>query len=67
MICMVRQLEPGNNGLPLEIYAFSKEKDWVTYEKIQSDIFDHVFAIISEFDLKVHQSPTGADFLNLGR
>ncbi|MDR0953028.1 MAG: mechanosensitive ion channel, partial [Elusimicrobiota bacterium] len=53
--CMVRQLAPTPQGLPLEIYAFSSNTNWVPYENIQSDIFDHFLAIISVFDLKVYQ------------
>ena len=59
---LVRQLKPSSEGLPLEIYAFSKEKDWVKYEGIQSDIFDHLFAVAKEFDLRVFQQPSGYDF-----
>lgn len=60
---LVRQLAPTEMGLPLEIYVFSSEKDWVKYEDIQADIFDHLFAVAREFDLKVFQRPAGADFL----
>lgn len=62
---LVRQLEPTDTGLPLEIYAFSSEKDWIKYEAIQADIFDHLFAIAPEFDLSVFQKPSGADLQNL--
>ncbi len=62
---MVRQLQPGENGLPVEIYVFSNDQAWVNYESIQADIFDHVLAIIPEFDLRVFQSPTGGDFRSL--
>ena len=62
---MVRQLQPGENGLPVEIYVFSNDQAWVNYESIQSDIFDHVLAIIPEFDLRVFQNPTGGDFRSL--
>jgi miniconductance mechanosensitive channel len=58
---MVRQLDPGANGIPLEIYAFSNKIDWVTYEGVQADIFDHIFAVIPEFGLRVYQNPTGHD------
>lgn len=61
MIFMVRQLAPTDHGVPLEIYLFIKDIRWVHYEAAQSDIFDHLFAIISEFDLRIHQSPTGFD------
>lgn len=59
---MVRQLEPTEKGIPMEIYVFSKVKSWVDYESIQSDIFDHILAIIPEFELSVFQEPSGADF-----
>jgi miniconductance mechanosensitive channel len=59
---MVRQLQPTETGLPLEIYAFSKEQDWESIENIQSDIFDHVLAGIKFFDLELFQSPSGSDF-----
>ena len=62
MTFLVRQLVPGADGLPIEIYVFSSDTNWVNYEAIQSDIFDHLLAILSEFDLKVFQNPTGNDF-----
>ena len=62
---LVRQLDPGPNGLPIEIYVFSSDQVWANYEAIQSDIFDHILAVIPEFELKVFQNPTGADFQNL--
>lgn len=62
MTFLVRQLPPGANGLPIEIYVFCKDKAWANYEAIQADIFDHVLAVVPEFDLRVYQDPTGADF-----
>ena len=62
MTFLVRQLSPGDNGLPIEIYVFSNTTDWIDYESIQSDIFDHLLASIEYFDLKVYQSPSGNDF-----
>ncbi len=59
---LVRQLKPTENGLPIEIYAFTNDTNWKRYEIIQSDIFDHIFAVATEFDLTVFQSPSGADF-----
>jgi len=59
---LVRHLEPGPHGLPIEIYVFAKTIEWAEYEDIQADIFDHVFAVIKHFDLKVFQFPTGGDF-----
>ena len=58
MTFMVRQLSPTENGLPIQIYAFSSNKAWISYENIQSDIFDHVFAVVSMFDLKIYQKPS---------
>ena len=51
--------------ISLEIYVFSNDTDWINYEAIQSDIFDHLLAVLNEFDLKVFQNPTGNDFNNL--
>ncbi|MBA7590714.1 hypothetical protein ES708_32844 [subsurface metagenome] len=65
MTLMVRQLPPGPSGLPIEIYCFTNTTDWVRYEAIQADIFDHILAIVPEFDLKVFQEPTGGDFRRL--
>jgi miniconductance mechanosensitive channel len=59
---MVRQLEPNSEGLPLELYAFSKVKEWKAYEEIMSDIFDHTLAIIPYFGLRLFQKPSGKDF-----
>lgn len=61
MTLMVRQLAPDNNGLPIEIYAFTNTVVWAEYESIQADIFDHLFAVVEEFGLRIHQSPTGND------
>lgn len=65
MTFLVRQLQPTEKGLPLEIYVFSKEKSWAIYEGIQSDIFDHILSVINQFDLMVFQSPSGKDFQKL--
>lgn len=62
MTIMVRQLPPGPDGLPLEIYCFTNTIAWAAYEGIQADIFDHLYAILPEFDLNVFQSPGGADW-----
>jgi miniconductance mechanosensitive channel len=61
MTFMVRHLQPSETGLPIEIYVFCKEKQLTNYESIQADIFDHILAVIPEFDLKVFQSPSGND------
>ena len=65
MTFLVRQLDPTETGLPIQIYVFTNDTDWVRYEGIQADIFDHLLAIIPEFGLKVFQSPTGKDFSKL--
>ena len=62
MTFLVRQLPPNASGLPIEIYVFSNDTDWANYEKIQSDIFDHLLSVVSEFELKVFQNPSGSDF-----
>src|SRR5690606_21834191 len=58
---LVRQLAPTPEGLPLEIYVFSKDTKWVNYENIQADIFDHILAMVPEFGLSVYQRPSGRD------
>ncbi len=60
---MVRQLPPGPEGLPLEVYCFANTTDWGEYEGIQSDIFDHLIAILPEFGLRLFQQPGGADLV----
>ena len=62
---LVRQREPGPQGLPLEIYCFTKTTAWADYENIQSDIFDHLLAIVPEFGLRVYQQPAGSDLASL--
>lgn len=65
MTLIVRQLAPTAEGLPLEIYCFTNTVLWVEYEGIQSDIFDHLLAILPEFGLRVFQNPSGADLRGL--
>ena len=67
MTFLVRQLDPTEKGLPIQIYVFSNDIDWIRYEEIQSDIFDHLLAVIPEFGLKIFQSPSGKDFEELGQ
>ena len=62
---LVRQLAPTENGVPIEIYCFSRIKTWVEYENIQSDIFDHVFAAVKEFDLEIFENPSDKSFNRL--
>ncbi len=59
---LVRQLDPTPEGLPLEIYCFTSSTAWGDYEGVQSDIFDHLLAILPEFGLRVFQNPSGADW-----
>lgn len=61
MTFLIRQLPPGEHGLPIEIYVFSNDQDWIAYEGIQSDIFDHLLAVVPMFGLRVFQRPSGAD------
>ena len=65
MTLMVRQLQPGPTGLPLEMYCFTTTTAWAEYEGIQADIFDHLLAILPEFGLRVFQQPTGSDVMRL--
>ncbi len=65
MTFLVRHLQPTDKGIPIEIYVFSKDQRWAYYESIQADIFDHILAVIPEFDLKIFQNPTGDDFKSL--
>lgn len=58
---IVRQLQVAEKGLPIEIYVFSKNKDWEDYERLQADIFDHIMAVIPEFELRIFQLPAGSD------
>lgn len=68
MTLLVRHLAPTDKGLPLEVYAFSRDQEWAVYEDLQADIFDHLIAMLPEFDLRVFQAPGGADLkLLVGR
>jgi miniconductance mechanosensitive channel len=62
MTLLVRQLAPEPTGLPLEIYVFTKTVEWAAYEAIQAEIFDHLVGAMPQFDLRVFQEPSGADF-----
>ena len=68
MTLLVRHLQPTDHGIPIELYFFTRTTQWSLYEQIQADVFDHLLAIVPEFDLRVFQSPTGADLkgANLG-
>ena len=65
MTFMVRQLAPTEFGIPIQIYAFSSNKEWIKYENIQSDIFDHIFAVVPMFDLKIYQKPSSNTLENI--
>jgi miniconductance mechanosensitive channel len=67
MTLLVRQLASSPQGLPIEIYCFTNDTAWGTYERIQGDIFDHLIAILPEFGLKAFQEPAGADFARFAR
>ncbi len=65
MTLIIRQLQPTEKGMPIEIYCFSKTKDWGPYENIISDIFDHLYAMIPEFELSAFEYPSGKDLQSL--
>ena len=67
MTFLVRQLQPTEKGIPIEIYVFSNKQEWADYEAIQADIFDHIMAVIPEFGLHVFQNPSSYSFENLGK
>ena len=66
MTFLVRQLQPTDRGVPIEIYVFSRDTRWGNYEAIQADIFDHLLGVVPEFGLRVYQAPSGNDLLRLG-
>lgn len=61
MTCMIRHLQPTEYGIPLELYFFSAIKEWVPYEEVQADVFDHILAVIPEFGLSIFQNISGND------
>lgn len=62
MTCMVRQLPATATGLPLELYFFSNDQNWINYENIQADIFDHLYAMATIFNIRIFQHPSGNDW-----
>ncbi len=66
MTFLVRHLDPTEKGIPIQIYVFTTTVDWAEYEDIQANIFDHVLAIVPEFELRVFQFPSSVDVLQLG-
>ena len=67
MTFLIRQLSPGETGIPIEIYVFTNDTNWNNYEAIQADIFDHIIAVTSRFDLTIFQNPSGRDFQGLAK
>lgn len=65
MPLMVRQLEPTDTGIPLEVYCFTRTKVWAEYESVQSDMFDHILSMVHLFDLRIFEQPSGNDFRSL--
>ena len=63
MLLMVRQMEPTQAGLPVQLYFFLRTTEWKAFERVQSDIFDHVYAVIREFGLAIYQRPAGTDII----
>ena len=65
MTFMVRQLQPSEKGIPIEIYVFTKTTEWIEYEAVQSSILDHVLAVVPEFDLRIYQFPKSGENIKL--
>jgi len=65
MTLLVRHLDPRPDGIPIEIYAFSSDQEWANFEDLQADIFDHILAVLPEFELKAFQYPTGMDLAKM--
>ena len=66
MTFLIRHLAPTEHGLPIEIYVFCSDIVWANYEAVQADIFDHILAIVPQFDLRLFQAPAGSDFREWG-
>ena len=60
----MRQLEPTSEGLPIQLYFFTREKDWVAHEHIAADVIEHIIATLPRFGLRLFQKPTGEDIKN---
>ncbi|PWD98121.1 mechanosensitive ion channel family protein [Marinilabilia rubra] len=67
MTLIVRHLDPTEKGIPVQVYAFSREQEWAKYEGVQADIFDHILSIVPLFELQIFQSPSGEDLKQLVR
>lgn len=66
MTLMVRQLQPTEHGIPLELYVFTSSTEWLVYENVMANIFDHLLAAIKYFDLEVFELPASDDFRKIG-
>jgi miniconductance mechanosensitive channel len=66
-LILVRHFQPTDKGLPIQIYCFSKYQAWADYEKVQADIFDHILAVVPEFELNIFQTPSGNDVRQLAK
>lgn len=64
-LILVRHFQPTDKGLPIQIYCFSKEQAWANYEQVQADIFDHILAVVPQFELNIFQNPSGSDIRQL--
>lgn len=65
MTLMVRQLEPTEKGVPIQLYAFTKTQEWDKYEAVLADVFDHLLAAVKYFELEIFEAPAGSDMRNL--
>ena len=61
MFQMLRMMQPTAEGIPMEVYCFTRETDWICYENSQGEIFDHLIAMLPEFGLRIYQRPSGLD------
>ena len=66
LLQMVRMLQPTAEGIPIEVYCFTQETNWISYETHQGEIFDHLLAVLPEFGLRIFQRPSGIDMQDFG-
>jgi miniconductance mechanosensitive channel len=64
MLAMVRQLQPTEWGVPVELYFFSADVNWVPYEHLQTEVISHIVALAPLFDIRIYQAPAGRDFIS---
>lgn len=67
MTLMVRQLSPTASGVPVQVYAFTKTREWPEYERVTADLFDHLLSAVPYFDLEVFENPAGSDMRTLAK